>query len=197
MYARNDRFGKPVALSEIAEATAEYLAKVQWGCPEGSEHTPAAVKSHLEDRKPKYAHLVFNEADIDMEELTEVLANMKPGKAPGPDLITMDALKDLTDNNKTALLHTLNEMWYSEHLPDGLAQARVVSLYKKGNPRKQENYRPISLLNAFYKVLAAVLKRRLEATLEPLLMATQFGFRKKRSTTQPLFAARRLQDFAE
>ena len=38
---------------------------------------------------------------------------------------------------------------------------------------------------------------RLESTVEQTLKATQFGFRKKKSTIQALFVARRIQEFAE
>ena len=58
---------------------------------------------------------------------------------------------------------------------------RVASLYKKGDPNKQENYRPISLLNSFYKIIAAVIKKRLEEVVDERLMSTKFGFRKKKS----------------
>ena len=73
-----------------------------------------------------------------------------------------------------------------------LLTAKVASLYKKGDPNKQENYRPISLLNSFYKLIAAVIKLRLESAGEQTLKTTQFGPAKK-STTHALFASRRIQ----
>ena len=82
-------------------------------------------------------------------------------------------------------------------VPDTITLARVVSLYKKGDPEKQENYRPISLLNTFYKIIATAVQRRLANTLDHLLMKTQYGFRKNRSTVDALFVAKRMQDYAE
>ena len=40
--------------------------------------------------------------------------------------------------------------------------AIVVSIYKKGDASKLENYRPISLLTACYKIVVALLKERLD-----------------------------------
>ena len=82
-------------------------------------------------------------------------------------------------------------------MPNTLQLARVVSLYKKGDPEVQENYRPISLLNTFYKIIAAAIQRRLASTLDSKLMNTQYGFRKDRSTTDALFVAKRMIEYAE
>ena len=82
-------------------------------------------------------------------------------------------------------------------MPDTLTLARVVSLYKKGDPEIQENYRPISLLNTFYKIIAAAIQRRLAKTLDSKLMNTQYGFRKDRSTKDALFVGKRMMEYAE
>jgi retron-type reverse transcriptase len=51
-----------------------------------------------------------------------------------------------------------------------------------------DNYRPISLLNAFSKVLERVVHNRLSAYLNinNLLSNSQYGFRKEHSTIHPL-----------
>ena len=87
----------------------------------------------------------------------------------------------------------LNEWWTSKRIPKKLTLARVVSLYKKGNPDLQENYRPISLLNTYYKIFAACLQNRLAEALDSKLMKTQYGFRGNRSTIDAIFITRRLQ----
>ena len=55
----------------------------------------------------------------------------------------------------------------------------------------------ISLLNTLYKIYASLLQKRLSNGIEDRIWETQFGFRKKKSTSQPLFITRRLQDQAE
>ena len=76
-------------------------------------------------------------------------------------------------------------------------RARVVSIFKKGDPKKLANYRPISLLNSFYKIYAALIQRRLAEAIDKELSETQFAFRKNRSTSIPIACLRRIVDRAE
>ena len=82
-------------------------------------------------------------------------------------------------------------------MPDELELAELVTLYKKGNVEDPANYRPIALLNTIYTIYASIIQIRLATGLDDVLWETQYGFRKKRSTSQPLFITRRLQDQAE
>ena len=82
-------------------------------------------------------------------------------------------------------------------MPDTMTEADVITIFKKGNVEDPQNYRPISLLNSIYKIYAALIKNRLVEVMEPYISATQFGYRKARSTSQPLYITRRLQDYAE
>jgi hypothetical protein len=73
----------------------------------------------------------------------------------------------------------------------------VIHLYKKGNTQDFANYRPISLLNIAYKVLAAILQTRVAASLEPHIHPHQYGFRKARSTQQAIHLVRRMLEQGE
>jgi len=73
----------------------------------------------------------------------------------------------------------------------------VVLLYKKGNASLPENYRPIALLPVGYKVLAAMLQKRLQVGgASERARDTQYGFRPKRSTVQAIALVRRMFDAA-
>ena len=65
-------------------------------------------------------------------------------------------------------------------------------IYKKGDTNLCENYRPISLLNTIYKIVAAAIQRRLEKGIEQHLQKTQYGFRKRRGTADALYNIRRI-----
>ena len=71
--------------------------------------------------------------------------------------------------------------------------AKVLSIHKKGDPSQFENYRPISLLNTFSKILERLIHNRLTAFLNRynILTPAQYGFRKKSSTE---YAILELQD---
>ena len=82
-------------------------------------------------------------------------------------------------------------------MPSELEIAELVTLYKKGNVENPANYRPIALLNTLYKIYASLIHRRISLGLDNRLWGIQYGFKKCRSTSQPLFITRRMQDQAE
>ena len=68
--------------------------------------------------------------------------------------------------------------------PDKLNIAKVIPIFKKGDPSLFENYRPISLLPAISKVLEKIIALQLSSYFEKnkLLFDNQYGFRPKHST---------------
>ncbi len=75
--------------------------------------------------------------------------------------------------------------------------ANVASIYKKGDSSNLANYRPISLLQVFYKIIAALIKERLDVGLDFFNTKTQYGFRTGKSTAQAIFLARIILDISE
>lgn len=95
-------------------------------------------------------------------------------------------------------LATLYTGWYDgTGEMSGVTDAAVVLILKIGSARDQANYRPISLLNALYKVYASILKDRLAAGLEQSLHGTQYGIREGRSTSAAIYCVRRVQDMLD
>ena len=90
-----------------------------------------------------------------------------------------ELFKWMDHENREHLSGILNICWNQEYLPDEALAANVASIFKKGGTKKLENYRPISLMNTTYKILAAALQRRMEEGVESHLQRTQYGFRKK------------------
>ena len=109
----------------------------------------------------------------------------------------MELFKWMDDDNLEHVSEVINNWWENKADATELTKALVVSLYKKGDPKKQENYRPISLLKSIYKIYAGILKKRIEEGIEEDIQKSQFGFRKNKSTTQALYILRRVQDNAE
>ena len=172
---------------------ADYFEKKQWG----------QTKSEKQNQENWPNHLLFDQCSpirtdyFSLEELDRVLQNCKNGKSPGPDGIPLEFLKWLNNEARLYVLDILNTCWELKIIPEQLEIAEVVTLYKKGNVEDPANYRPISLLQSLYKLLAALIKNRLADHLEDKVWKLQYGFRQKRSTNQALFICRRLQDIAE
>ena len=141
--------------------------------------------------------LPFNTGHITLEEFDLALRTAKNNKAAGPDDIPVELFKYLNPQNRSHVLDVLNDWWTTEAIPTEQLCAQVVSIFKKGDTQNIANYRPISLLNAIYKIYAAIIRKRLADIIDPYISKTQFGFRRHRSATHALFVARRIQDIGE
>jgi len=86
------------------------------------------------------------------------------------------------------LLYIFNLSFNCGEVPQSLKIAKVVPLYKKGDKDNPGNYRPISLLSIFAKMLEKLMYRRLYNYLhkQNILYKYQFGFRKGYSTSLAL-----------
>ena len=70
----------------------------------------------------------------------------------------------------------------------GMKIAKVIPIFKKGNPLEMSNYRPISLLTSFSKILEKLIYTR---TIDffrscQILSNSQFGFREKHTTSHAI-----------
>ena len=72
--------------------------------------------------------------------------------------------------------------------PDSIKTAKVIPLFKAGDKKSFSNYRPISILTQFSKILEKLFNNRLENFLEKykILSDNQYGFRKNSSTSYAL-----------
>ena len=91
----------------------------------------------------------------------------------------------------------LARIWQEEHVPIDLVMANFKMLYKrKGSPNNPAKYRCIGLLNSAYKVLSAVMLRRLMNETKWYLQDWQagFGFRQARGCRDNVMILRTLID---
>ena len=184
--------GKLVPWSRSHDAFKQHLEHKQW-CDKHLDHTVLKDERRLLPRSQ-------DQSPFTLEELQASLAKLKNNKAPGPDQTPNELFQLLDAESEIKLLglDLYNEIWEKGEAPEEWKQAVVVTLYKgKGADTDPANYRPISLLNAVYKVFAAMLQTRLSTTHENNIRATQYGFRAQRGTVHPLFILRRAMEWSE
>ena len=177
-----------------ADTFAKYYEEVHWA-PDNTQNDPDL------ETKQEPLHSTCNDISTDeitIEELDMANKQFKRNKAPGPDGTTAELYKWLDPDNRAILLDTINERcWNNGTLHKTMHEANPATIYKKGNPELPHNYRPIALLNIAYKLLAIIILKRSLPHIDDRIDKSQYGFRKSRSTAQPLFILRRAQEMQE
>lgn len=123
-------------------------------------------------------------------EIKAAIKQQKTGKAAGPDNIPPEALK-VDINTSTDMLYSLfGRIWNEEKTPTEWAEGHIVKLPKKGDLRKCNNYRGITLLSVPSKIFNRVILNRLQEAVDKRLRDQQAGFRKDRSCTDHIATLR-------
>ena len=136
-----------------------------------------------------------------MQELANAIRSLANGKAVGPDGVSVELFK-ITLNGDPALRRRLQDIvvriWGGGEVPQQWKDAIIMVLHKKKDRTECGNYRGISLVAHAGKILLKIIARRLSEYCERvgILPEGQSGFRPNRSTTDMMFAIRRLQELA-
>ena len=132
----------------------------------------------------------FFMSPITAEELRSCILKLKDGSA-GSDNIKPKIIKASADFLISPLLHIFNLSLSEGIVPTPMKRANVTPIFKGGDPRELGNYRPISVLTAFSKILEKLMFSRLYSyvTSNNILYNRQFGFRKGHSTELALLTA--------
>ena len=115
------------------------------------------------------------------KKLDDSLFAIKPGKAPGWDEIPAEVYQN-SQTARTELYRIIRIIFDTESIPAELVRGIFIMIYKKKERDNFSNYRAICLLCHAYKLLSAVLARRLHIDLAQVLPDTQAGFRPARGT---------------
>ena len=129
--------------------------------------------------------------DVSAHEILNVLNDLANSKSPGPDDLSPYVLKMASKFIAQPLTHLINLSFKSGIFPNDLKKAKVIPLFKKGDPTCIPNYRPISLLSVLSKIIEKLMYSRVSSFFNKfkLFYKYQFGFRKHHSTTHALLNA--------
>ena len=146
------------------------------------------------------SNLHENESDevingpVTPDEVLRTAKALKNNKSPGLDNVLNEHLKSTVMCPYMLNYSTL----YSIQVLSQNVELRPI-FKNKGNPKKPENYRLITLLSNFGKLFTAIINNRLNKYAENtnLIGGEQAGFRKHFSTTDNLFILKSLIDIAQ
>ncbi|GBG65307.1 hypothetical protein CBR_g50347 [Chara braunii] len=92
---------------------------------------------------------------LTVEEVTQTLKSMAKGKSPGIDGLTVEFYISNWEAVRDGLVEVYNKVLEGGKLGKGMTHGVIAVLFKKGDDKADvKNWRPISLLNVSYKILA-------------------------------------------
>ena len=117
-------------------------------------------------------------------EVLGMLLKLHTNKACGADGLHPKYIKDIAEVITAPLTHIINLSIEQGIVPEELKTAKVTPLFKGGNKEYATNYRPISNLPIFAKILEGLIYERLSQYFisKNLLSTDQYGFRQGKST---------------
>lgn len=138
------------------------------------------IKKYLEESDlPKIPDISREilDREITEGEIERVMGKQKTGKTPGTDGLPIEYYKALWEVLSPYMTELFNRVIQEGQIPNSWSEALITLLPKEGSDLSLiQNYRPISLLNADYKLFAAVLAERLKGFLNQFIHEDQNGF---------------------
>jgi hypothetical protein len=148
------------------------------------------VKDHPIVLNAKLTNTERDELDtnITVEELTKSINNANLSSAPGADGISNRFIKHFWEFFKNPLLKLCTSCFEKNELPQNFLTANIKLIPKKGDLSKIKNWRPISLLNCFYKIISRVITSRLRKYMDKLTPICQKGYSNTRYCQEVLIS---------
>ena len=161
----------PLSLKELS------LMKVQ-DLVDDKVIPPQAIPEDQRNSTPVMPSIKISEAGI-----VNLLKNLKPKKAAGPDRIKPVVLQELREELAPILKVLFERSLESGAVPLIWNSANVSPIFKKGEKSAAANYRPISLTCILCKVMEHIIASNVVKHLDSngLMYDLQHGFRERRS----------------
>src|SRR5579872_100104 len=118
-------------------------------------------------------------------EIKTAVKKLKNNKSPGPDNIVSEMLKNSPEIAYNNIAQIFNYIAETGDVPEDLYMGILTPFQKPGKEKgREENLRPIILLNVIRKILAIVLLSRISNKIDQEIPNTQTAYRAGRSTTE-------------
>jgi hypothetical protein len=117
---------------------------------------------------------------VTLSELKTTLSLLQKEKSPGPDGWTAEFFSHYFDLVGTDLLQMIEDTRITGKISSSLNSTFLVLIPKSDQPSSYNDFRPISLCNLVYKLIAKVISTRIKPVMERKLSPEQLGFLKGR-----------------
>ena len=88
------------------------------------------------------------------------------------------------------LLHIFNLILNKSIYPSNMKKSVIIPIHKNNNKNNIENYRPISIIPQFSKIIEKIIIKRINNFIEKnnIISSNQYGFKKKSNTLHTIYA---------
>ena len=120
--------------------------------------------------------------------IIDAASKIKPKNSLDVNNISTKMLKYTINDIATPMSHIINLTFTTGIIPDGMKITNIIPIFKSGDKFSFNNYRPISILPAFSKIMEKIMHIRLSSFLNSTKQyyKHQYGFRKGHSTLHPV-----------
>ena len=136
-------------ISEIAEEFNNFFVNIG---EQTAKNLPQPTNSFSDYLNGNYAANLFMFPTCEAE-ILHTTTNLKASTSEGYDNVSTKLLKQTVKEVATPLAHIVNLSLSHGIFPNDMKLAKIVPIFKNGNTKLFNNYRPISILPAFSKIL--------------------------------------------
>ncbi|KAL3691969.1 hypothetical protein R1sor_005620 [Riccia sorocarpa] len=171
-----------------AEWAEHFFAKLLQQAPEGAaEHTATESILAFCSTRVSTSHRELLEKEYSLQELHKAALELGKNKAPGPDSLPVEFFLIFWNTVAPALLRLAKKGLQNGRLPPDFTAGDIILLPKDGDQSLLQNKRPITLLNAGYKVVAKLLQNRMAPVLQSIITWEQNAFMQGRNLHATVF----------
>ena len=149
---------KKIEVTEIKDVAEEFNSFFTNVGPNLAKKVPNSSNSFTSFLNQ--THSIMEKNSLSINELKEAFFSLKTNNSPGYDDINFDVAKKCFGEINEPLKHLFNLSLENEILPEKMKIAKVIPLFKNGDPENITNYHPISVLPCFSKVLERIMNNR-------------------------------------
>ena len=130
----------------------------------------------------------FLDTPLTKKEILDATKLLADKKTPDYTGVSTNFIKQTISSLINPIFHILNLSLCTGTVPLQFKIAKVIPIFKSGERTSMDNYRPISLLSSFSKIMEKIVASRLLTFLDTnnILTKWQFGFRAGHSTSHPM-----------
>lgn len=169
----------------IADAFNKYFTNLGVTLASNIPTSPLDFNNFMPTTSPPCS---FGILPVSKEEIVSVVQDLRVSNATGSDGINSHIAKMSTNQIVGPLATIMNSSFHCGLVPFELKIAKITPIFKSGKKNLITNYRPISILPFFSKIMEKLMYNRLIRFLDKfnLLSPNQYGFKQNHSTFMAL-----------